>query len=279
MVFDVHGWKWSAYLQRYDTAWGQLGEEENFIVVWPNGMGDSPNGWNSWNCSSTYGSKGITCNPNITVAECYDSCTQCDPELCDWTSCYDDIAFFRFMMTKLKESFCIDEEQIHYSGVSNGGMFAYYLAAFTEDTLGFATLNPVAASSLIGFGLPLYENVNFSIIDFHGLLDTIIPYNETNGFGNGPDDSVISEDGYFYDKKETLMGWWKESLGCDEEELYPTHFDGQYGFQCFKSPCLNSNEIVRCFGEWTHEYPIPGNVEVSARVAYEFMKNHPKKFL
>ena len=25
LVLDVHGWKWSAYLQRYDTAWGKLG--------------------------------------------------------------------------------------------------------------------------------------------------------------------------------------------------------------------------------------------------------------
>ena len=237
-------------------------------------MGDSPNGWNSWNCSSTFGPKGMTCNPNITVAECYYSCDQCDP--CDWSSCYDDINFFKHMITKLKESFCIDEEQMHYSGISNGGMFAYYLAAFTEDSLGLATLNPVAASSLIGFGKPSTQSSKVSIIDFHGILDDVIPYDELHSFDIGPDNSLMSEDGFYYDKKETLIGWWQEVLGCSEEMLYPTEFDGQYGFQCLKSTCLDSKEIVRCFGEWTHEYPIPGNDEVSARIAYNFMVNHPK---
>ena len=278
LVLDVHGWKWSAYLQRYDTAWGKLGEEENFLVVWPNGMGDGPNGWNSWNCSKSYGPKGITCDPNITVAECYYSCSQCDPDLCDWTSCYDDISFFEYMIITLKEYFCIDEEHLHYSGISNGGMFAYYIAAFTEDALGLATLNPVAASSLIGFGQPpIFQNVNFSIIDFHGLLDTIIPYNETHAFGTGPDDSVIAEDGYYYDKKKRILGWWRETMSCSGEEKYPTIYDGEYGFQCLKNSCKNEKEIIHCFGEWTHEYPVPGNVEVSARLAFEFMMSHPRR--
>ena len=278
LVFDVHGYSGSAYWQRNDTAWGKLAEEENFLVVWPNGMGDGPSGKNSWNCSATYGPMGITCDPNITVAECYDSCTKCDPGLCDWSSCYDDIAFFQFMMRKLKDSFCIDEQHMHYSGISNGGMFAYYLAAYTEDALGLATLNPVAASSLIGFGKPpAFETVNFSIIDFHGLLDTTIPYNESHATGTGPDDSVISDDGYFYDKKDRLLGWWRETMTCSGEEKYPTIYDGDLGFQCLKNACNNLKSIVHCFGEWGHDYPIPGNYEISARVAFEFMMDHPRK--
>ena len=276
LVFDVHGYTWSAYLQRNSTAWGKLGEEENFLVVWPNGMGDGPNGLGSWNCSKSYGPKGITCDPNITVAECYYSCSQCDP--CDWSSCYDDVAFFEHMINTLKESFCIDEEHLHYSGISNGGMFAYYVAAFTEDALGLATLNPVSASSLIGFGEPpAFENVNFSIIDFHGILDLIIPYNETLSIGIGPDDSVTSFDGFYYDKKERILGWWRSTMACSGEELYPTIYDGEYGFQCLINSCNNQKEIVHCFGEWGHEYPVPGNAEASVRVAYEFMMNHPRK--
>ena len=40
--------------------------------------------------------------------------------------------------------------------------------------LGFATFNPVAASPLIGFGDPPSE-INFSILDYHGLIDDNIP--------------------------------------------------------------------------------------------------------
>ena len=40
--------------------------------------------------------------------------------------------------------------QMHLTGISNGGMFAYYVATTATDGLGFATINPVAASPLVG---------------------------------------------------------------------------------------------------------------------------------
>ena len=43
---------------------------------------------------------------------------------------------------------------------------------------GIATFNPMAASPLIGFGDPPKNiEINFSIIDMHGLDDDTIPYN------------------------------------------------------------------------------------------------------
>ena len=66
--------------------------------------------------------------------------------------------------------------------------------------LGFATFNPVAASPLIGFGDPPSE-INFSILDYHGLIDDTIPYSAETSFGNGPHDSIISWDGYYYANK------------------------------------------------------------------------------
>ena len=64
-------------------------------------------------------------------------------------------------------------------------MFAWFAAAMATDALGLASINPIAASSLIGFGTPpLDVDINFSIVDFHGIEDDTIPYNESTSSGN-----------------------------------------------------------------------------------------------
>jgi hypothetical protein len=65
------------------------------------------------------------------------------------------------------------------------GMFAWFAAAMATDALGLASINPIAASSLIGFGTPPPDvDINFSIVDFHGIEDDTIPYNESTSSGN-----------------------------------------------------------------------------------------------
>ena len=82
----------------------------------------------------------------------------------------------------------------------------------------------MAASPLIGFGDPPSE-INFSILDYHGLIDDTIPYSEETSFGKGPHyihsyfewlyitlyikiffplgphDSIIAYDGFYYANK------------------------------------------------------------------------------
>ena len=71
-----------------------------------------------------------------------------------------------------------------------------------------ATINPVAASSLVGYGEPPSTDINFSIIDFHGIEDDTIPYDQAHSFGEGPHQTVISWDGYYYDEKALLLQKW-----------------------------------------------------------------------
>ncbi len=84
-----------------------------------------------------------------------------------------------------------------------------------------ATINPVAASSMIGFGEPPSDKADFSIIDFHGKKDDTIPYDEAGSFGIGPHDSLISFDGFYYDDKIRLLEKWAEKLWCFEEVRMP----------------------------------------------------------
>ena len=51
----------------------------------------------------------------------------CDPyDSCYWASCHDDIAFTKTIIEFVKENFCLDEDSIHLTGISNGGMFSYF---------------------------------------------------------------------------------------------------------------------------------------------------------
>lgn len=117
-------------------------------MLWPNGMADSPNQMGSWNCSSTFGPKGVTCDTNREQwgqIECYDSCPLCSPtDSCDWTSCYDDIGFLDFIIQGIADEWCLNLDEIHLSGISNGGMFAYYVASLATDGLGKWNLKVVS---------------------------------------------------------------------------------------------------------------------------------------
>ena len=55
MVLDLHGWTGSAQSQTHQSGWKQLGNTEKFIVIWPDGMDDSPSKMGSWNCSMSTG--------------------------------------------------------------------------------------------------------------------------------------------------------------------------------------------------------------------------------
>ena len=117
----------------------------------------------------------------------YDSCThECTAKTsCDWTSCYDDVAFVRAMVNYVKENYCVDDASVHMTGFSNGGMFLYYAASRLNDLV--ASIGPMAGSPVMGFGdVPLDPPV--SVIDYHGLLDTRIPYDvdSPSSMGEGP---------------------------------------------------------------------------------------------
>ena len=74
-------------------------------------------------------------NPSPNYSIRYDSCThECTAKnSCDWTSCYDDVAFVRAMVDYVKDNYCVDAGSVHMTGFSNGGMFLYYAASRLND--------------------------------------------------------------------------------------------------------------------------------------------------
>ena len=55
----------------------------------------------------------------------------------------DDVGFIEHILEEIKHQWCIDLDHMHYSGVSNGGMFAWYIAATAKDALGKLAYFPI----------------------------------------------------------------------------------------------------------------------------------------
>ena len=141
LIMDVHGYTGSAAGQ-VGLPWKDFALNNNIIMLWPDGYNDKPHGYRSWNCSRTDGPKGAPCDVNRTNWEegeivCHESCPTCNPmSSCDWSSCTDDVGFIEYILEEITHQWCVDLDHMHYSGISNGGMFAWYIAATAIDALG-----------------------------------------------------------------------------------------------------------------------------------------------
>jgi len=283
LVVDYHGWTGDSHSQERDSQFVTVAdmEEGGFLVATPDGMGDAPGGsMGSFNCSRTDGPLGPPCDTDRErwgEITCYDSCPNCDPSnSCDWTSCHDDIAFTRAMVESVASTFCIDEASIHQSGISNGGMFAYYMASKLSDV--FASIAPVAGAPLIGFGdLP---STPMSLIDIHGINDDTIPFDMAHAEGMGPHESVISWDGYYYEEKQKVLNKWSTGMNCDSEPArWSTDMDGVDGWQCqVWGNCDGGAEVVSCTANHGHDYPFGSTSQYieGTRIMAMFMKAHAR---
>ena len=193
-IFDVHWYAGSAASQVQYSPFAKVALREKALIIWPDGMSDSPGRSGSWNVSSTIGPKGPICDLNREawppLNECFESCPLCDAtSSCDWTTCYDDLAFLDFVVQAVKESWCLDLDHMHMTGISNGGMLLWNIAAYMDQGLGMATFNTIAASPQLGFAYPpdsKATGLRFSLIDMHGLEDITIPSNLETAFGPSP---------------------------------------------------------------------------------------------
>ena len=128
--------------------------------------------WGSWNVSKSEGPLGSVCDPSLHQDyPCYTSCGKCGYQVglsgkrlekvkmytplpfmnqdgtCDWTSCHDDTTFTDYVLLEIYGRFCVDMDQIHMSGASNGGMFIWTraLASWSSE---LASVAPVCGSPL-----------------------------------------------------------------------------------------------------------------------------------
>ena len=286
LVMDFHCRTCSAETQM-STAWPQVADQdpEGFLYVAMEGISDDDwgGGFATWNVSSTNGPLGPTCDTDIHDGysnPCYASCARGDcsylQDSCDWTHCYDDLAYTEVVLYRVLSSYCIDLDSLHFSGWSNGAMFIYS-RALASLSASLASVAPVAGSPLRGYN-PLPDSP-VNIIDFHGYMDDTVPYSVVSpgNLGPGPDDTVTSAAGYFFLDKPTHLNNLVSGMNCQTNNTkYHTEMDGQGDWGCvIWRGCDGGKEVVHCTGYYGHYYPFWGSVE-GFNIIWQFMKSHPR---
>eukprot|EP00036_Acanthoecidae_sp_10tr_P010083 CAMPEP_0182919362 /NCGR_PEP_ID=MMETSP0105_2-20130417/2660_1 /TAXON_ID=81532 ORGANISM="Acanthoeca-like sp., Strain 10tr" /NCGR_SAMPLE_ID=MMETSP0105_2 /ASSEMBLY_ACC=CAM_ASM_000205 /LENGTH=437 /DNA_ID=CAMNT_0025056529 /DNA_START=172 /DNA_END=1485 /DNA_ORIENTATION=- len=295
LVISIHGWRSCAEEQADDDLFGVLGDEEDFIAVWPEGRGDGPDAgepgfpWNSWNGSGATTSPGVEGHTCVRKSGfCYESCrTQsgnCDNP-CDWASCSNDLGYIEALLDYLERHFCIDLDMFYATGFSNGGIFSWQIGMSMANR--FAAVSPGGGQPFIGFLEPpnLDGGHRISVMDVHGANDTVCP--PYGGESHDDAEGLFWDcEGWLYTPVSTCTRTFAERHGCHggetDFELIPPPWSEHV--KCYQhGKCTADNaEFVRCVWIGTaatqyggHFWPeLPTRLDGS-RLVWWFFKRHP----
>ena len=141
LVFVLHGYTSQAPIIRQYSGFDQIADQENFIVVYVQGITD------------TFGNTGW----NVNVVASFLG--------------VDDVGFFKALIKYFKASYNIDSNNIFSTGMSLGGFMSYRLACELDEINSIGSVT----GSMAGYYQcnPLKKS---SIIHFHGTADRTVPY-------------------------------------------------------------------------------------------------------
>ncbi len=158
LIINMHGFGGTNYGLYNYSHFDIIAEENNVIVVYPQGY---QNSWNAgWCCGEAK-----------------------DEEL-------DDVGFILEVIAQITDEYPIDESRIYASGHSNGCAMTHKLT--NEASHVFAAVGCMALY-LLDAPSPSYTPT--SLIEVHGLLDQIIPYGASYPSSMYFDQSLDGEEG------------------------------------------------------------------------------------
>lgn len=186
----------------------------------------------------------------------------------------DDIGFIKKIIVRTQKNYNIDPKRIYIAGNSNGAIMAYRLAAEFSDTIAAIASNGgcigghVDNISMYTIPKPAHP---VSIVEFHGKLDNIIPYNGGWNF----------EHSVFYKSVAEAVSFWVEQNGCNPEPLtndtvnvtIDRYSGGTAGTEVLVYSIKHKGHIW--FGGQPWEDPTP--VISTTDEMWEFFKSHPKQ--
>ncbi|MDY0076132.1 MAG: T9SS type A sorting domain-containing protein [Bacteroidales bacterium] len=143
LLIAMHGYTQTANSIMNFSAFNQLADEQNFMVVYPQGIG------NSWNVDFGGGSTA------------------------------DDVGFINALIDKLSGNFLVDKNRVYATGFSNGGFMSYRLAYELPEKI--AAIAPVAGT-IASQAFANWEATNAKpILHIHGTGDFIVPFDGIGG--------------------------------------------------------------------------------------------------
>jgi polyhydroxybutyrate depolymerase len=152
LVFNYHGYDNTAERMAAYTNMGAEADQQNFIVVFPQGALDSAaDPKPSWNAGDgAYGPTGNT----------------------------DDVQFTQDMIHYLEHNYCADSHRIYVTGYSVGGGMAYRVACELSDQIAAVATVEGAFYHIPPNGCEALQPVSF--LEIHSLVDILAPYNGDN---------------------------------------------------------------------------------------------------
>lgn len=226
VVIALHGAFMTAAEMEKHTGLSALADRENFMVVYPNGMGIAGflQHWNAGFCCGKAQEEGI-----------------------------DDAAFIDYCLSDLEQIYPLDTSRMYILGVSNGGMLAYQYAAQRPDK--------IAALTVIVGGLPENQELYIPPKDalplciIHGRQDETIPYH--GGYLNGAPDPDLPT---FMSTQKTAKNWALRN-GCDDSPQSDYLHEGRVLFEEWRHCRNNANVALYTIENFTHEWPGGEHVE------------------
>lgn len=177
LLFALHGYGSSAEVHKSYTQYEDLAEQNNFIVVYPQGykleslLVNSSSHWNvgAWTSPS-----------NI-----------------------DDVDFIETIIDLISNKYQINSSRIYSSGMSNGGFMSYHLACnLSRKIAAIASVTGSMSKETLANCSPRHPT---AIMQIHGMLDLVVPYEGYSELGMEPIDDV--------------MNYWADINNCNPERI------------------------------------------------------------
>ncbi len=154
LVIALHGGLGTSSQFAANSGLDGFAEANKFIAVYPDGIGNQPDGtgFQTWN-------GGYCCGPAATNA-------------------VDDVSFIRSLVSELRRTLPIDASRVYAMGHSNGGILSYKLACELSDVV--VAIGVQAGSNVVAGCRPARP---VSVFHLHGTADTNMPIDGGKGSG------------------------------------------------------------------------------------------------
>lgn len=142
LVLSLHGVGSNAFQQEYYSGFDAVADTADFIVVYPNGVG------NAWNIQQS-------------------------------SSSPDDVNFISSLIDSLATSYSVDTACVFSTGLSMGGFMSNILACSLSTKI--KAIGVVAGNITVLQQLTCTPPKGVSVIHFHGTSDNVVIYNGASG--------------------------------------------------------------------------------------------------
>jgi len=228
LLLHFHGWGGTL---SSGAMFHEAFQKHHAVVVSPLGFDDDGTQPASWNGGGTNAGTGLsTCHDPAGAfsSMCYRSSCQrkyggCN-RTCWWTTCEDSVGQIEALLLELHRALCFDPRAVFATGVSNGGMFLYELAASPLASQ-FAAFMPLVGSPHRGFNrAPRGEPVPF--FGLWGRNDDTIPPIANPHVRGHPGDPNVSIDtrygGWYFATATAVTTAWAQVNRCHNATQPPT---------------------------------------------------------